>query len=192
MLLYTVNYSDDVYTNEAQITICHFIDTGLIKHSMMFDCKTLQRPTRTFTRHLMMLGTVVIVAALLNGCLSRIATRGNLPDPDLLATMEEKNATQNEVTQILGSPSTVAMFENETWFYISERTETVAFFEPEVLERKVVVMEFNIAGQLQKVRIIELQDGQDITLVERTTPTLGNESGILEQFIGNLGRFNKN
>jgi len=134
--------------------------------------------------------TILVGAVLLNGCLARVETRGNLPDPDLLASMQEKNASKNEIVQILGSPSSIAMFENETWFYISERTETVAFFEPETLERQIVIMEFDSDGILQNVAIRELKDGKDVTPVDRETPTLGNEDNMLMQFLGNLGRFN--
>ena len=83
------------------------------------------------------------------------------------------------------------MFENETWFYISELTETVAFFEPEVMDRQIVILEFDTTGSLQKVRYRELKDGQEIELVDRETPTLGIEDGFLQQLLGNLGRFNK-
>jgi outer membrane protein assembly factor BamE (lipoprotein component of BamABCDE complex) len=135
--------------------------------------------------------TLVVGVCLLSGCIARVDTRGNEPDPELLASMESKKATQNEVVQILGSPSSIAMFENETWFYISELTETVAFFEPEVMDRQIVILEFDTTGSLQKVRYRELKDGQEIELVDRETPTLGIEDGFLQQLLGNLGRFNK-
>ena len=153
---------------------------------MIPDTKRTKRIARRIVH-----GSVLAGLFLLGGCLARVDTRGNLPDPDLLASMESKNASQNEVMQILGSPSSIAMFENETWFYISERTETVAFFEPEVMERQVVILEFDPTGNLQNVQIRDLKDGQDINLVDRETPTLGNEDGILQNFLGNLGRFNK-
>jgi outer membrane protein assembly factor BamE (lipoprotein component of BamABCDE complex) len=133
---------------------------------------------------------VIISLVLLGGCLARVETRGNLPDPELLSSLESKNATQNEVSQILGSPSTVAMFENETWFYISERTETLAFFKPEVMERQVVILVFDTDGTLKEVDIRDLTSGQMIDPVDRETPTLGIESGIFDQLFGNLGRFN--
>ncbi len=133
----------------------------------------------------------IIGLCLLGGCLARVEVRGNLPDPSLLEEMKQKNATQNEVVQILGSPSSVAMFENETWFYISERTETVAFFEPEIMERQVVILVFDDGGALQNVEIRDMTSGEDVPLVERTTPTLGIENSIIEQLIGNMGRFNK-
>jgi outer membrane protein assembly factor BamE (lipoprotein component of BamABCDE complex) len=133
---------------------------------------------------------VISTALMLGACESRISTRGNLPDPDLLASIEPGEASRDEVALLLGSPSSVAMFENETWFYISQRTETFAFFEPEVMERQVIIVQFDNAGVLKTVATRDIADGQNVLPVERETPTLGNEPTLFQQFFGNLGRFN--
>ena len=74
------------------------------------------------------------------GCQGRIDVRGNLPDPDLLQDVEIGHITKNEVVELLGSPSSISPFSGDTWYYISERTKTAAFFEPEILKRKVIVI----------------------------------------------------
>ncbi len=127
---------------------------------------------------------------MLGACESRIDTRGNLPDPDLLASIEPGESSRNDVALLLGSPSSVAMFENETWFYISQRTETFAFFEPEVQERQVIIVQFDDTGVLKAVETRGLDHAQAIQPVDRETPTLGNELTMFQQFFGNLGRFN--
>jgi len=137
-------------------------------------------------------GTAVILSTfLLAACESRIEIRGNLPDPDLLASIQSSEYSRSQVAQVLGSPSTVAMFENETWFYISERRETLAFFEPEVLERKVVIVQFDNTGILTTVAELGIENGRIITPVDRETPTLGNDLNAIEQMLGNIGKFNK-
>lgn len=138
-----------------------------------------------------MLG-MVSGALVLGACESRVDSRGNLPDPELLASIEPGQMSRDDVSLLLGSPSSVAMFENETWFYISQRTETFAFFEPEVQERKVIIVQFDDAGVLKTVETRGLEQGQLIEPVERETPTLGNELTLFQQFFGNLGRFNNN
>ncbi len=133
---------------------------------------------------------VILSVCLLAACESRIETRGNLPDPDLLVTIQSSEHTRDQVVQILGSPSTTAMFENETWFYISERRETFAFFEPEVTERKVVIVQFDDSGILKTVAELGLENGRLVTPVDRETPTLGNDLNAIEQMLGNIGKFN--
>ena len=66
----------------------------------------------------------------LNSCSPIIGTRGNLPNPDLLANIEVGRINKQGVTELIGSPSTVEPFNGESWYYISEKTETKAFFEP--------------------------------------------------------------
>jgi len=83
------------------------------------------------------------------------------------------------------------MFENETWFYISERRETLAFFEPEVLDRKIVIVQFNDAGNVKTVAEVGLEDGRMVIPVDRETPTLGNDLIAIQQLLGNIGKFNK-
>jgi len=116
--------------------------------------------------------------------------RGNLPDSDLLESIQSSEHSRDQVEQILGSPSTTAMFENETWFYISERRETFAFFEPKVMERKVVIIQFDNSGILKAVAELGLENGRLVTPVDRETPTLGNDLNAIEQMLGNLGKFN--
>lgn len=133
------------------------------------------------------LGTALAVTS---ACTTRIATHGNLPDPDKLADIVPGEVAKDEVAEILGSPSSVAMFGEDVWYYISEREETTAFLPPELTDRKVVAVHFDSEGVVSSVDTLGLEDGRAINPVERTTPTAGNDITILQQFLGNLGRYN--
>ncbi len=136
---------------------------------------------------------VLVVAGLalaLTACASRITTRGNLPDPDRLAEIQPGQHSRDQVAEILGTPSSTAVFDQETWYYVSERTTTFAFFKPRVTRRKVVVLRFDEKGVVSDISTLGLKDGRVIVPVERETPTAGTELTILDQLIGNLGRFN--
>ncbi len=141
---------------------------------------------RRFKYLLPVLGLVLALAA----CTPRIDVRGNLPDPERLSEITPGEHSRAEVAEILGSPSSVAMFDKETWYYVSQRTETVAFFEPEVRERQIVVLQFDKNGIVSDVRKLGVEEGQDVLPVERITPTSGNTLNFWEQMFGNLGRFN--
>jgi outer membrane protein assembly factor BamE (lipoprotein component of BamABCDE complex) len=134
------------------------------------------------------IGALVVVVT---ACASRVENRGNLPDPQLLAEIKPGEASREQVAQVLGSPSSVAVFDQETWYYISEKTEAVAFFEPEVRVRNVVIVRFDTKGMVKKVETLGLAQGNEIEPVDRITPTAGREFTVMEQLIGNLGRFNK-
>lgn len=99
--------------------------------------------------------------------------------------------SKDEVLSQFGSPSSISSFGGETWYYVSARKETEAFFKPEVVEQQVVRIQFNQAGVVSSLQKYGLADGQDIELAKRTTPTEGHQLGFVEQILGNIGRFNK-
>ena len=127
----------------------------------------------------------------LSACESRLNTRGNLLDPERIADIRPGELSRDEVAEILGSPSSITPFGSDTWYYISQRTETFAFFSPKVIESQILVISFNKDGKVVKVDTLGLEQGQFINPIERTTPTHGNKLTVIEQMIGNLGRFKK-
>ena len=129
------------------------------------------------------------VALGLSGCASRLDTRGNLLDPEKVLEIQPGELTREEVVEILGSPSAITAFGSDTWYYISQRTETFAFFSPKVTERQILVVKFAKDGRVTTVETVGLEQGKEIVPVERKTPTHGNKLTVLEQIIGNLGRF---
>jgi len=121
-------------------------------------------------------------------CEGRVAARGNLPDADRLAEVKAGEMTRDEVAEILGTPSTVATFGDEAWFYVSEVTETLAFLAPKVHDRKVVIVYFDKEGVVKKLETKGLDAAIAVSPVERKTPTVGKELTVLEQLVGNFNR----
>ena len=133
----------------------------------------------------------LLVAATVAACSPRVATRGNLVEDYRLEQVHTGTSTKADVATILGTPTTVSTFDDNTWYYIGQRVETVAFFAPEVTQRRVLRMQFDpTSSTLTDIKEVDLADGQQVAMVTRETPTLGRRIGILEQFLGNIGRFN--
>jgi outer membrane protein assembly factor BamE (lipoprotein component of BamABCDE complex) len=122
-------------------------------------------------------------------CSPTVDNRGYVPDPTALERVKPGRQTRGDVADILGTPSSVTPFTDDTWIYIHRKTSTVAFFEPKVLEQNVVVVDFDDAGLVRDVRRYSLEDGKLIDPVTRKTPAPGKELTFLEQLIGNIGRF---
>jgi len=148
----------------------------------------------TLSRHTSLAPTLALTLALAIGtaaCTPSVDIRGNLPDAEVLAQIKEGKTTRDEVQALLGTPSATATFGEESWQYISARTETVAFFKPELKDRKAVSITFDRNGVVKQVTSRGMQDGVNIQTVERETPTAGKEMSILEQLVGNVGKFSK-
>ena len=127
---------------------------------------------------------------LAGACAPIIEDRGYILNPDDLEKLQPGFSTQDEVRQVMGSPSTVATVDGEAWYYISSRIKTVAFYPPEEIERTVVAIYFDENKIMDDVGYYGLADGQDIAFVSRRTETRGKELTLLGQIFGNIGRFN--
>jgi outer membrane protein assembly factor BamE (lipoprotein component of BamABCDE complex) len=129
----------------------------------------------------------------LGGCsLGFTETRGFVPNDDDLARLEPGRQTRDDVQQLLGTPASQGVFDaDQSWYYVVRKTHRFAFFEPEVLEQRVVVVQFDGAGQLAEVRRYSVEDGIIIDPVTRVTPSPGKELTFIEQLIGSVGKFNK-
>ena len=133
--------------------------------------------------------SVMVFLIMLQSCSNKTIITGNLPDPDLLANIEVGQVSKNEVLEFLGSPSTKATFNDNDWYYVSEKISTRAFFHHKVINRKVLIIQFDKRDIVKKITQLSLKDGEKIEMVDRITPTAGKEMTILKQIFGNVGRF---
>lgn len=138
---------------------------------------------------LLVLATTTAVG--LGACSPRIDQRGNLLDPDAVLAVQPGIQTKDQVAQLLGTPSTRATFDDKTWYYISKRTETTAFFPPDVTDQQVLVVKFDDVDVVETVNVYGMNDAYEIEPVDRVTPTYGQRLTILQQLFGNIGRFTK-
>jgi outer membrane protein assembly factor BamE (lipoprotein component of BamABCDE complex) len=136
--------------------------------------------------------TVVALSTsiVLTGCSTTVEQRGNLPPPDEIAEIHPGKTTKDEVVKILGTPSSVGVFNDRSWYYISRRTSQFSFFDPTLLDQQVFIVDFNDQDVVKAVDHKTLKDGKEINPVARTTPAPGRELSFLEQIVGNLGKFN--
>lgn len=97
--------------------------------------------------------------------------------------------TKSTVLAQLGSPSAVSTFEDNIWYYISQTTERYTYNRPQVSQRSVTAITFSEADdKVTEVRNLGLEDGRQLAMNDRETPTRGRELTVLEQLLGNVGR----
>lgn len=130
------------------------------------------------------------ITLLTAGCAGRIDTHGDRLEADRLAQIRPGVQTREDVAQILGSPSSTSVFGEESWYYISDLVETRSIFDREITDRQVVTVRFNGDGVVSQVDAFGLERGKEVEVVQRETPSFGESVTILNQLMGNLGRFN--
>lgn len=134
-------------------------------------------------------GFLLALASLpLSGC-DTARVYGNLIDPDVVATIEPGKQRRQDVIGLLGSPSALSTFEDDTWYYIGQKMEKYAFFKPNLLERRILIVTFDDNGVVQTTENLTQADANEINPSDRITPTEGRDLTVLQQLLGNLGRF---
>ncbi len=140
------------------------------------------------------LALVLGAALLLQGvsaCVPAVRdARGYILNERAVAGIAPGRDTRNTVLVAMGTPTAVGTFHSNSWYYIGGQTETVAYKVPEVVDQQVVAILFTDAGVVEDVQRYSLADAMKVNPVGRETPTRGREIGIMEQLLGNIGRFN--
>ncbi len=129
------------------------------------------------------------LSLLIAGCDPIVDARGYAADTLDFSQVAVGQSRTDDVQALLGSPSARSTFGEETWYYISAKKETLGLFAPEITEQQVTAIRFD---ENQVVAAIEARgkaDAVPVEMVEKTTPTEGRKLGVIEQLLGNVGRF---
>ena len=90
-------------------------------------------------------------------------------------------SSRDQVLVALGSPSTIAQYGGEVFYYISQtRQRPVAFLPDKVVEQEVLAIYFEKSKKVSRVARYGLQDGKVFDFVSRTTQTGGSDQGFLQ------------
>ena len=135
------------------------------------------------------LAGAILAPLVLAGCENIVDQRGFSATPGSVDKIEIGAQSREDIVRLVGSPSAVATFNPNVWYYISQKQETFAFLKPKITDQKVMQLTFNDTGRLQAIKKYDLEDAERIIMVSRITPTAGKELTILEQILGNVGRF---
>jgi outer membrane protein assembly factor BamE (lipoprotein component of BamABCDE complex) len=132
---------------------------------------------------------LAMTALLVAACDNIVDLRGFAPAPGAVDKLEVGSQSREDVVRLVGSPSAVATFNPNVWYYISEKQEGWGPSKPWISEQNVIQVTFNESGRVQNIKYYDLKDAQQVTMVARITPTSGKELTILEQILGNVGKF---
>lgn len=132
---------------------------------------------------------VAVCAAALGGCAASRSVHGNFVDDEDVAQIRAGESTRSDVLRLFGSPTTVAPFDSNVWYYAGQKAEKHGIFDPKVTDSRVLAVVFNPDGTVKSIGGSK-DSLNDVPLVGRKTPTYGTESTPIQEFFGNLGKFN--
>ncbi len=135
------------------------------------------------------------LATLLAGCAPGFwsyepQVRGNMVSEDQLKQLVPGTSTEADATALLGSPTAHATFDRNTWIYIGQiTTPQIAGFE-RVHKQDVVALHFSNSGVLEKIERKTAKNALPAPMIAGATPSPGTSVSILQQIVGNVGRYN--
>ena len=93
-------------------------------------------------------------------------------------------SSKDQVLLALGTPSTTGEFENEVYYYISQRArKRFAYDKARVVDQRVLAVYFDETDTVAQVGNYGLQDGKVFDFISRTTPTGGRDLTLLGQIL---------
>tara|TARA_B100001750_G_C15432051_1_gene558821 strand:- start:337 stop:786 length:450 start_codon:yes stop_codon:yes gene_type:complete len=132
--------------------------------------------------------TTLILLSLV-ACTPTEATRGNYLFQEDVDAIRPNSSTQYDVVNLLGTPTSKAVFDDNTWYYVGLKTQRKSFFDEKVVDRQTIKITFDDTNTVTAVEKVE-GEALNVPLENRVTPTSGNEVTILQQLLGNVGKFN--
>ncbi|PTM95329.1 Beta-barrel assembly machine subunit BamE [Mycoplana dimorpha] len=127
---------------------------------------------------------IALSTTLLAGCQTgEVLNQGYIVDEQTLA-LAPVGSSREQVLLSLGTPSTTATFDNEVFYYISQkRVRPIAFMKPKLIDQSVLAVYFNKDGNVERLANYTAKDGVPFDMISRTTPTGGVEQTFLGQLL---------
>ena len=115
--------------------------------------------------------SIIGVVVLFGGCTTAkqnewfLSHAGNMPAKERIEKIKI-GETKDTVIDVLGLPSSVNAFDENSWIYMSSDIKKMAFFAPEEKERNILHITFNQSDEVSDIKFLSLEDGKKIKEIE--------------------------
>lgn len=131
----------------------------------------------------------VAALAILGACTPTMTEHGNILQDEQIAQVKPGQHLRSDVLRILGSPTSQSPFDANLWYYTGRQKQKRGVMDAQVIDERVVTVKFNDQGIVTAVNELE-NESIDIPFSSDATRSYGNEQTMLQEFLGNLGKFN--
>lgn len=121
-------------------------------------------------------------------CAPIISHRGYFADPRKSQAISVGVDTKETIQDRLGTPTQIATFDPDTWYYISSTEHVVSWQRPKTVNQSIIAVAFDADGKVKDVKRMDKVPSRKVALVSRITPARGRELSFWEQIFGNVGR----
>ena len=98
-------------------------------------------------------------------------------------------SNKNDITNILGQPSTKSKFDNDVWIYIERRqtqSELKNLGQMKITDNNVLVLEIDDYGVLKQKKFYNINDMKKIKIDKSSTKTAGIKKSFIYDFMSSM------
>ena len=98
-------------------------------------------------------------------------------------------SNKNDITKILGQPSTKSKFDNDVWIYIERRqtqSDLKNLGQMKIIDNNVLVLEIDNYGVLKQKKFYNINDMKKIKIDKSSTKTAGIKKSFIYDFMSSM------
>ncbi len=141
------------------------------------------------TKSVIQMGLMAVAVSALGACAPTFRSHGYIPPEEDLSEIVVGVDTKATVEEVVGSPSSAGLRNDEGFFYVRSRVRTFGPTRPKEIERQVLAISFDESEVVQNIERFGLEDGRVVALERRVTDNGITNLGFLRQLLGNIGNF---
>jgi len=127
---------------------------------------------------------------ILSGCQS-VDVRGQFVSDSAIKQINSKKPNQEQLIDMIGTPTYVPDYSENTWYYIQRSLSRKAWFDPKVVQQRIVKISFAKNKNVSEAILVENSQNEAIAANSSSTETHGTEQNGIQKFVKNIGRFNQ-
>ena len=127
-----------------------------------------------------------LIISTLSACVSIDKEFGYFPSRDSINKLGVGSFKKAQVNALIGP---AAISEDDSWIYIGSNISTTAFLSPKVVDRDILLLQFNDKDTLVSKDIFTIADGKIFNISTSKEIEDPRKSGVIRQLFGNLTKF---
>lgn len=131
---------------------------------------------------------LIILSMAISGCQTRFNS-GTLITEDEMNQVSKATTTKTQVEEKFGSPNIIPDYSKDNWYYVHRSMTKRAFLNPVIVSQRVVRFSF-VNDKLMEMEAFENKHNGEIKVLDEYIRTRGTELNPIQEYIGNIGRFN--
>ena len=127
---------------------------------------------------------ILISLVFISNCSEKVTYSGKIFDKNF---NYENVKNKNDLIEKIGLPNFTDFIENKFYYY-SEKRISKNFFDNKIVERNIIVYNFDQDGNILSVKDYELKDDIDVKYIKEITENDIIERGLIEKLFGGVGK----